>query len=108
MPRSRLLARLLAIVLLGLLAAGILYSLRSPFDITETQVRRMVSSGELIGLPLAEAGERLQHRVPGTADGTVVLDFRNVKGWKAGPLTLDVREGRVISATWGEPRDDEE
>jgi hypothetical protein len=101
-------ARLVSIVLVGLLAAAVLWWVRSPLSISEGEARRLVSSRELIGLPLAEAGERLQHRVPGTRDGTVVLDFKQVRGWRAGPLTLDVRGGKVTAATWGEPAPTEE
>jgi hypothetical protein len=95
-------ARLVSIVAVGLLAAAALYFFRSPLTISEREARELVKSRALVGLPLEEAGKRLQHRVPGTRDGLVVLEFRQVKGWKAGPLTLDVRDGNVTAATWGD------
>jgi hypothetical protein len=105
---QRAVARLLSIVIVGFLAAGAVYMFRSPLSISESEVKELVRSHELVGLPLEEAGKRLQHHVPPTQDGLVVLDFKQVKGWKAGPLTLDVRDGKVAAATWGDAPSNEE
>jgi hypothetical protein len=104
---GRPVGRVIALVVVGLLAAGAIYALRSPLTISESEVRQLVKRRTLIGLPLEEAGTMLQHKVPGTVDGVVVLDFKQVRGWKAGPLTLDVRFGQVTAATWGEPQAEE-
>jgi hypothetical protein len=104
MASSKALARLAAIVIIGLAGAAVVYAVRSPLAISESEAREIVRTRELIGLPLEDAGKRLQHRVPQTKDGVVVLDFKQVKAWRAGPLTLDVRDGRVTAATWGEPQ----
>jgi hypothetical protein len=106
--KRQAIARLISIVAVGLLAAGAVYMFRSPLSISEREARDLVKSHELIGLPLEDAGKRLQHRVPDTQDGLVILEFRQVKGWKAGPLTLDVRNGKVAAATWGDGSQGEE
>src|ERR1043165_2195404 len=77
-------------------------------EVGEGEARRLVSRGELIGLTLTEAGQKLQHRTPATRDGAVVLGFEHARRWKAGPLTLDVRDGRETAATWGAPAPGEE
>src|SRR3954464_13261736 len=103
MASGKPVARVVSIVVVGLLAAAVFWFIRSPMDISEVEARRLVSSHELIGLGPEEAGQRLQHNVSPIQEGTLVLDFKQVKGWKAGPLTLDIREGKVSAATWGEP-----
>jgi hypothetical protein len=108
LSKQRAASRLIAIVIVGLLAAGAAYMFRSPLSISEREARDLVAKHQLIGLPLEQAGKRLQHRVPPTQDGLVVLDFKQVKGWKAGPLTLDIRDGKVTSATWGDSPSNEE
>jgi len=108
LSKQRAAVRLVSIIVVGLLAAGAAYMLRSPLAVSEREARDLVAKHQLIGLPLEEAGKRLQHRVPPTQDGLVVLDFKQVKGWKAGPLTLDIREGKVTAATWGDSPSNED
>lgn len=94
--------RLAVIVVIGACPIVDAMKMRSPLGISEGEARRIVASHELIGMSLEDAGARLQHRAPAVDDGSVVLDFNTVKGWKAGPLTLDVRGGKVTAATWGD------
>lgn len=100
-------ARLAVLGCVGVIAATVAWSMRSPLAISEAEARRLVETRELIGLALEEAGKLLQAQVPGTRDGTVVVDFKQVKEWRAGPLTLDVRGGKVTAATWGVPQSGE-
>ncbi len=69
-------------------------------SITEEEVRAIVESGELIGLSVPEALERLEHKPMDSMDEIVVLDFTHIPGWAYGSLALDVENGRVTSAEW--------
>jgi len=66
--------------------------------ITEEEARRIVASGDLIGMPLSKAAERLQHRPPANCEQGAVLDFEQVPGWSAGPVVLEVKDGNVTAA----------
>lgn len=96
-------ARLAILLLIGVVAAVVATRLRSPFQVTEESVRAMVRRGTLVGLSLEDAATRLQHEPPSTRDGLVNFDFAHLRLWSAGTLQLDVREGRVVSATWLPP-----
>lgn len=95
-------ARLAVLLVLAAGALVLVLLMRSPTSIHEDEVRRMLASGELVGLPVEEATQRLQHRPPDppVMDGTVVLDFQHVRGWRAASVELDVRGGRVVLAQW--------
>ena len=94
-----LLIRLAVILLIG--GGGALYiAMRRPTRITEDQVRAMLASNELIGLPMGRAAERLQHKAGYLDDGTLTLDFAQIDGWTAGPVVLDVHDGIVKKAYW--------
>lgn len=92
--------RLIFIAVLGAAAIAIVMNLKSPLAVSESDVRRMIQKHELVGLTLDEAAERLQHETPATMDGIVVCDFKQVKSWRAGPVCLDVKDGKVVAATW--------
>ncbi len=98
-----LLVRLAFLVILGVAAVVIVTNMKSPLAISETEVRQMIQKRELVGLSLDAAAKKLQHEAPDTSDGTVVFDFKQVKGWHAGSVVLDVKDGRVIAATWATP-----
>jgi hypothetical protein len=94
-----LLIRIIAIAILGGAAIVIVSNLKSPLTISESEVRQMVQKHELIGLTLDQAAKKLQHSSPGTTDGTVMFDFDQVKGWRAGSLAVDVVNGKVTAAS---------
>ncbi|MFN0133933.1 MAG: hypothetical protein ACKVW3_15565 [Phycisphaerales bacterium] len=88
-----------------LLAAGVIVLVlaarfRSPLEVSEAAVRDLVTRSTLVGLPLADAAKKLQHQAPNTTDGLVIFDFAHLSRWTAGPLQLDIRNGRVFTASW--------
>ena len=95
-----LLVRLILLVVIGGAAIIIVQNMKSPLAITENQVRQIINSHELVGLTLDAAAEKLQHTAPPTTDGTVIFDFKQVKGWRGQSVCLDVKDGRVTAATW--------
>jgi len=95
-----LLIRLGVLVVLGIAGVIIALNVNSPLSISESEVRQMVRNHSLVGLPLKDAAKKLQHDAPATTDGSVVFDFDQVKGWKAGKLCLDVMNGKVTAASW--------
>lgn len=97
---SGLLVRLAVLILLGGSIAFFLKMRGSPLALTSQQVGRMINSGELVGLSLEDAADKLQHAPPATHTGAVVFDFAHIPGWTAGPVLLEVDDGRVTSATW--------
>lgn len=92
--------RLGFIAVLGAAVIVIVANLKSPMSIGEAEVQTMIRKHELVGLSLDEAAEKLQHKAPSTIDGSVVFDFKHVKGWRAGSVCLDVKAGKVMAATW--------
>jgi len=94
--------RLGVLAVIGAAAVAAVTMLRSPLSLSEDEVRRMLSSRELVGLTLDEAAARLQQRPSATTDGVVVIDFTNVRSWRAGSVMLDVRGGKVMAASWGD------
>lgn len=94
--------RLAALLIIGIGALVAVLIMRSPMTIHEDEVRAMITSGELIGLPIEEAASRLQHRPPQppVLDGIIVLDFAHVRGWRASAVELELQGGRVIAARW--------
>ena len=83
-----------AIVAIGLAAY---YRLHRK-SITEGEVRQIIESHELIGMPLSKAAARLEHRPPSNPSELVVLDFDQVPGWGAGSVVLEVKDGDVRGA----------
>jgi hypothetical protein len=94
--------RLAALVVLGAAAVVLVFMMRSPLTIDEDDVRQILNSGELVGMPVEEAASRLQHRPPQPAvtDGMVVFDFQHIRGWRASAVELEVRGGEVVAARW--------
>src|SRR5262249_4749271 len=113
MPRSSMsnrgavsrafLIRFAIILLLGAGAVAFVLS-RRPMQIAEEKVRSMIASGELVGLPVGRAVERLQHKADYQENGTVTLDFEQVPEWTLGPVVLDVKDGTVTGATFARDR----
>lgn len=94
------LIRLIAILIVGGAAILIATNMRSPLSLSESRVREMVRKHQLIGISLADAAKRLQHQAPDTSDGSVVFDFKEIKGWTGGKLRLEVVGGKVTRAQW--------
>jgi hypothetical protein len=94
--------RVAALAVLGVVAVALVMLMRSPMTISEDEVRQMLATGELVGLPVEEATRRLEHRPPDppVMDGTIVLEFQHVRGWRASSVELHVRGGRVEVAQW--------
>lgn len=97
-----MIARLSVLLVVAGITLVLVLIMRSPAAISENDVRNMLASGELIGLPVEEATRRLQHAppTPPTVDGTLILDFQHVRGWRAAAVELDVQAGRVVDARW--------
>ena len=98
-----LMLRLIVLVALGAAAMVIAKYMKSPLAISESEVQTMVKQHELIGMTLGEAAKKLQHTAPNTTDGSVIFDFKQVKGWRGGAIRLDVVSGKVTAATWVDP-----
>jgi len=98
---SKSLAIRLAVLLVLAGAAALALKLRgSPLTLSEQQVSALISRHELIGLSLDDAAARLQHKPVDTVEGSVVFDFAHIRGWTAGPVVVDVRNGKVVRAAW--------
>ena len=95
-----LLIRLAVLIVLGLGAVAAVKLYGSPAAISRAEVQSMLDQRELIGLSIDEAAAKLQHTAPPTQDGLVLFDFAHIRGWTAGSLALDVRSGKVFSASW--------
>jgi hypothetical protein len=87
--------RLAVVILIGGGAAAYLWVRGTPLTLSEAKIRAMIDGKELIGLPMAKAAERLQHHAGYVEDGLSILEFRQIPGWSAGPVVLDIKEGRV-------------
>ena len=81
-------------------AVVLVVAITRPRHISEDKVRAMLASGELVGLPMGKAAERLQHRANYIEEGTVSFDFAQIDGWTAGPLVIEVTDGMVTRAYW--------
>jgi hypothetical protein len=94
--------RLVALLILAAVAVVFVLMMRSPLTITEDDVRRMVNTGELVGLPVEDAASRLQHRPPQppVTEGIVVFDFSHVRGWRAAGVEVEISGGRITEARW--------
>jgi hypothetical protein len=67
-------------------------------SISEDQVRGILASHELVGMPVAAAALKLEHRVSAIDEGEVACEFDQAAGWTAGPVILVVKDGNVTSA----------
>lgn len=97
---SGLVVRLAVLIILGGGIAFFLTMRGTPLSLSPHEVGRMINSGELVGLSLEEAADRLQHTPPDTSVGGVVFDFAHIPGWTAGHVLLEIDDGRVVSASW--------
>jgi hypothetical protein len=96
---KRFIVRLAVLLLVG--GAAVWYvAVKRPRHISEDKVRAMLASGELVGLPMGKAAERLQHAANYIEEGTVTFDFAQIDGWTAGPLVIEVKDGMVTRAYW--------
>ena len=92
-------AAVIRIAVIAIIAIGIAAYFRlHSRSITEQEVRAMIASRELVGLPVSVAAEKLQHNVVPMTDGEMACDFAQVPGWSAGPVMLVVKDGNVTGA----------
>jgi hypothetical protein len=94
------------IAVVAIIAIGIVAFFRlHAKPMTEDQVRAMLASRELIGLPVATAAGKLQHNLEPITDGALACDFAQVPGWSAGPVILEVKNGDVTDAYFERDKD---
>jgi hypothetical protein len=95
-----LIVRLVVVLIIGGGIALFLKMRGTPLTISEPEVARILASRELVGMTLEDAAARLQHRPTQTVNGSVVFDFQHISGWTGQPVVLDLRDGKVIAASW--------
>lgn len=94
--RQRVAARVMAVVLLAGAGVWAWTSMRTP-SVTATDALRLIEAGELEGIPLGMAGEKLRQRLPAMETGEVVVRLEN-PGRAPAALVLEVEDGVVRKA----------